>query len=283
MADFYVGATGFTKLHETNYTKYIVKRLGFESENMDHRPMMGFLVSDKTLDGKPTDNKRYPPVESLHTLLHALDDGSVFTTIHYNTHDAGTLRDQIDRLLNYRDPKTGESDLCWLCDSIQFNVAWPSGEVLEKIYNDWDFEIILQLSRKAMESMHMDPIGIAKRLHDEYEVVYHVLIDPSGGTGRGIDIDAAVQIKKAIEEYDAHPSVGFAGGINPDNVYSVIRNIYDKTGNEFFSIDAESGLRRKTGEGYGNDEMEMSKVQKYFTDAKEALSSIKLLEAAKSK
>lgn len=69
-----------------------------------------------------------------------------------------------------------------------------------------------------------------------------ILFDPSGG--RGVRTDFEWPSKDEIFQFNQFVSrVGFAGGINPNNVREVIETFLERT-NEPFWLDMESGVRR---------------------------------------
>lgn len=60
----YVGVTGLTTREEVESTIREFEQAGY-TLNSGHLPMIGFLVSQKTLHGEPTSNRRYPKIEDL--------------------------------------------------------------------------------------------------------------------------------------------------------------------------------------------------------------------------
>lgn len=78
----YVGITGPVNLEETKDICREFAEAGYSMES-NHIPMLGFLVSNKTLNEQPIKNRRYPPITSLPDLLKATDK-QVLTMIHYN-------------------------------------------------------------------------------------------------------------------------------------------------------------------------------------------------------
>lgn len=78
----YVGITGPTTVKEVKdicnefsqagyHAKSVMGNSRGNSTKTSHIPMLGFLVSYKTLSGQPTQNRRYPPVCELSELLKA--------------------------------------------------------------------------------------------------------------------------------------------------------------------------------------------------------------------
>ena len=81
-AKVYVGITGPVNVQETKDICREFSEAGYSMES-PHIPMLGFLVSYKTLNGQATQNRRYPPASSLPDLLKSTD-GQVLTMVHYN-------------------------------------------------------------------------------------------------------------------------------------------------------------------------------------------------------
>lgn len=113
----YVGVTGLTTVRETADTLKICSNLGFSMES-HHIPMFGFLVSQATLRGLPTQNRRYPPVTSLPDLF-AISAGQALNMIHYSSKDEESLSEQVRTLFD----GIYQSELC---QAIQLNILWPN-------------------------------------------------------------------------------------------------------------------------------------------------------------
>lgn len=94
----YVGITGPVNVQETRDICREFSEVGYTMETL-HIPMLGFLVSYKTLNGQPTQNRRYPPVNTLPELLRATE-GNVFTMVHYNSTEVNSLSNQVTQLFN---------------------------------------------------------------------------------------------------------------------------------------------------------------------------------------
>jgi len=265
----YIGATGFTKKHEVIYCNYLFEKLGFY--RTDHIPMLGFLVSDRTLRGEQTDNKRYVRIDEVHSLIQSADK-RVFRTIHYNTQDTSRLSDQIHELLDYRPEGTKNTlKMASSVDGIQLNMAWPDVGQLERMRDEFpDLYIILQVLDKVNPSM--TPQQAATKTVNEYSGLIHfVLYDSSGGTGKKVDLAAARKFYEELRDHGSDIGFGIAGGLSPENVADFVR--YFRTGPDtfldFLSIDVESGIRRVSEDGK-LDEMSMEKMQTYFTNAMRA-------------
>ena len=120
----YIGITGPVNVQETREIFREFSEAGY-SIDAPHIPMLGFLVSYKTLNGQPTSNRRYPPVSTLSELLQATE-GKVLTMIHYNSKERDSLYNQVAQIFDgiY---ETG------LCKAIQLNIVWPDLSQVAKI------------------------------------------------------------------------------------------------------------------------------------------------------
>ena len=94
----YVGITGPVNVQETKDICREFSKAGY-SMGSPHTPMLGFLVSYKTLNGQTTQNRRYPPANSLPELLKATD-GRVLTMVHYNSKETDTLSNQVAKIFD---------------------------------------------------------------------------------------------------------------------------------------------------------------------------------------
>ena len=227
---------------------------------MEHPPfpMLGFLVSYKTLNGQPTKNRRYPPVSRLPDLLRAIDR-QVLTMIHYNSKEVDTLPNQVAQIF-------GGVYENGLCRAIQLNIVWPDIGQVTKIKEQYpDMQIVFQASHKAMDGK--TPHQIAQRIRDYGDSISYFLIDPSGGRGMLFDLESSVAIYSELREQCPDLTVGFAGGFTGKNVVSILNELLKKTGGSNFCIDAERGLRDKITSAYGDDSLNIEKVREYLQSA----------------
>ena len=250
----YVGVTGPSSNEEVRQICEEFSSVGYTMES-DHLPMLGFLVSYKTLNGKETKNLRYPLTKNIPGLLDKTN-GQVFTMLHYNSRERNTLSDQINKLFEgiY---KSG------LCKALQLNIVWPNVDQIKRIKDKFpEMKIVFQASGSAMRKKSSQEV--AEGIEAYGNSIDYVLIDPSGGSGRPFRLDNFLGTFREINSTSPHLSLGFAGGFDGKNVSSRVKEIIDKTGSNSFSIDAEGGLRDKISEAYGNDLLNMKKVGDYL-------------------
>jgi phosphoribosylanthranilate isomerase len=257
----YVGITGPVNVQET---KDICREFSEEGYSMEspHIPMLGFLVSYKTLNGQATQNRRYPPANSLPELLRATN-GQVLTMVHYNSKETDTLSNQVAEIFDgvYENA---------LCQAIQLNIVWPNiGQVARIKEQHPEMKVVFQASHKAMDGK--TPNQIAKGVQNYGDSISYVLIDPSGGRGMPFDLESSVAIYSELREQCPDLTVGFAGGFTGENVAQRLREILRKIKANDFCIDAEGGLRDKVTSAYGDDLLNIEKVRGYLQSASSVL------------
>ena len=233
-----------------------------------HMPMLGFLVSYKTLaQGRNPGNLRYPELSDLSPLLEAAKD-KAFVTIHYNTRNREGLSDEVHALLEH--DKISERELC---DGLQLNVTWPDPVQVREIKDRYpELKLIISLSRDAMglPANPIPPKEIAERASVYSDAADYVLVDPSGGWGIPFDADHAASVYEALSDY-VPAARGFAGGLSGENARETVSRLSEALGSVDFSIDAESLLRDPVGPGYGNDILNQGKVHSYLTGVSRVL------------
>jgi phosphoribosylanthranilate isomerase len=257
----YVGITGPVNVQETKDICREFDEVGYSMVS-PHIPMLGFLVSYKTLNGQTTQNRRYPPANSLPELLRATD-GQVLTMVHYNSKEIGTLSNQVAQIFDgvYENG---------LCQAIQLNIVWPDiGQVARIKEQHPEMQIVFQASHKAMDGK--TPNQITKGVQDYGDSISYVLIDPSGGRGMPFDLESSVAIYSELREHCPDLTIGFAGGFTGENVAPRLKEILRQIEEDKFCIDAEGGLRDKVTSAYGDDLLNIEKVKGYLQSASSVL------------
>jgi phosphoribosylanthranilate isomerase len=255
----YVGVTGAVSEAEVMAIVDAFEKNGLTMQS-PHMPMNGTLVSYKTLDlGNNPGNRRYPEMKEIPGIL-AATKNKTFNTIHFNTKRPEVLSSDIKTVMEF-----GGIYKNGLCQGVQYNVAWPPIDEIDKIRSEYpDLKMILQLSSKATEGMSQKEI-VEKAA--EYADTDYVLIDPSCGKGLGFDIEYSVNLYRKLKEGGIKATVGFAGGLSGENVAGVIGDLIARMKTDEFVIDAEGNLRDKITPAYGDDVMNIEKVRKYISAA----------------
>lgn len=218
-----------------------------------HKPLIGFLVSNKTLYGDGTRNRRFPAFRELTGLLN-LASLSVKTAVHYNTSNYDNISSEICDMMS------GIAAI----DVLQINTTrWLDEIEIRKIKEQFsDVNVSIQLSENCMKGM--TAADIAKRI-SLYHGIEYVLIDPSRGRGKELDIIRSCNIYRESKKRNPEIHIAFAGGISGANVASIIAGLFEHLETIDFSIDAEGKLRDKhSNDFFGDDDLNLSKVREYL-------------------
>lgn len=247
----YIGITGFTEkkqvLDTLNYINLI------ESEK---NYMFGFLVSKKTLNFEEIKNKRYLNFKSFKELKDLMDLTSnrpnIVNMIHFNTNNREFSKELIPLLT-----ELGNS-----VEAIQFNLGFIELNEYKKIRKEFpNIKLLFQLNNTILENYSIQEIYLTlKEIKFEY-----MLIDLSGGKGTGLDPKHLINSYKEFDTKNLNINIGIAGGLSPDNVEDTIKEL-NKFNIDYF-IDAESQLRDKLSNTYGDDVWNQEKVNKYIKNS----------------
>lgn len=254
----YVGVTGCVNNQEVEGVLKEFLESGY-SMCGKHKPMLGFLLSYKTLNGESTDNLRYPYLEDVPDMV---DSSYVFNMIHYNSRHIDSLAEQVASIFYWIYPK---------CHALQLNIPWPCVKQVGKIKERFpDMSIVFQASQKAMENRSRNEI--VHGLREYGDSLSYVLIDPSGGRGKPFDVDNSLALFLELRSSFPELAIGFAGGLNSENVAGVLEQVVGRLGDSDFCIDVESGVRDKITDDYGNDLLNLKKVKSYLRSSYDVLS-----------
>lgn len=260
-AKAYVGVTGPVCVEETIAICREFSLAGYSMQT-PHIPMLGFLVSDKTLRGQETKNRRYPEVWKIPYMLDRIH-GDVFTMIHYSTKEPDSLSDQVKQIFEdiYEEG---------LCRAMQMNIVWPDIKQVTEVKRRYpEMQLVFQASFRAMEGK--SPKELADRISAYGDLIDYALIDPSGGRGEPFDVKSSVAVYSELKQKCPGLRIGFAGGLTGEDVSDKVKEVVEKVGASDFCIDAEGGLRDKITPAYGDDLLNMQKVRAYLQAASLAL------------
>ncbi len=250
----YIGITGAVNKQEVEDICKEFTEADYTMKSF-HLPMLGFLISYKTLNSQPTLNRRYPNITKLPELLEQADN-RVLTMIHYNSGERDSLVEQVSKLFDgiYSNG---------LCRAIQLNIVWPDTRQVKTIKDKFpEMKIVFQASHKAM--VNKNSAETVRMIKDYEDSLDYVLIDPSGGRGIEFNIEDSLGLYSELREHVQDLTIGFAGGFNGGNVLDRLRQIIAEIGETNFFIDAEGGLRDKLSDDYGNDLLNIKKVRAYL-------------------
>lgn len=271
----YIGFTGVYSEHEANA---IINRFEGNGITMQshHVPMVGVLVSDKTLRREKTENARYARVNEI-TDIFQVTNGRAINMIHYNNHKETKLAEEVINLFLgenlYENSENKPYTLEDFCNAIQFNVTWPRVEQLKKIKEFFpEMQMVFSVNSEILGNLN------AKNISDNIEKKYsglidYVLFDVSGGRGLvpgNNTLNKYFKVYNLLSDKLSEVTFIFAGGINGKNVGEKVMEVYNQIGTYDFGIDAEGGLRTPIDEknpGYGKDLLNISRFERYAKNA----------------
>ncbi len=266
----YIGVTGITTVSEAEATaRFMDTHLSRAS--IPHLGAIGVLVNDATLHGRPTDNLRCPPLHDVPKILKVAlrANFEVLTVIHYTCKEPYTLFEGVKAILDFCHEDEGDP----LCSAIQLNGGaervWETE--LKRIKEAYPAtKIIYQLPAHDLRSADD---AVVEEVERKIQWIDHILIDPSGGRGELFDLTRLRPCIAALRErFDG--TLGFAGGLNGDNVALMLALFSALLDDPCFSVDAERGLRRSLGPGYGNDTYDPWKAEHYFSESVRGFSEL---------
>ncbi len=242
----YVGITGFMHAQEVQEAV----RTFAEAAGEDADLMVGVLVSRKTLDGLPPGQPgRYPPVAEVPGIFATAQTPPCLRLIHYNSREPD-VAGQLARLSSAAGANA---------DGFQLNIAWPDPDDLRRVPA---CRLVLQVGGQAMKEAGGTPEGVVRRLAPYEGIVTDVLVDPSGGRGLALDVDAASRFVETIAHAYPALGIGVAGGLSADTIADVaplLRRF------PFLSVDAEGRLRD------ADDRLDLAKATAYVQCAAAAM------------
>lgn len=213
----YVGITGIVTPDDLDTVKECVCTLHNKCPTVpggdpSHRLMAGVLVSYKTLNGRPTTNRRYPKIEVVNDLLDGCLGYGAFPVVHYNTQSKGEdFAREMEQLVKLLPHMRG----------LQLNVVCPDPETVRSFTSGVGqrVEVILQINHTSLVKSAIAPAKVGHPC--EYAMGYvgisHALIDASGGNGKLFDPRTTDTITETLYQLKClGVRLGLAGGLGPD-------------------------------------------------------------------
>ncbi|MBN2141923.1 hypothetical protein JW711_01210 [Candidatus Woesearchaeota archaeon] len=252
----YVGITGFKTKKEIRFANAVFSNNGLPND--EWTAMYGILSSNKRLRDFSSEGARSPALNQVHGLVEEVSKGSL-PAMHYYTPDQGSIETDVKRLFS----ETGIYDDN-LCRAVQLNSKWPEPAQVERIMESFnEMSIILQLPRRATEGMH--PETIAKKAKEYDSMIRYLLVEPSGGEGRDLDLEKTINLMLVLHEFMPDTLIGLAGGLSEKNAGQVVG--YTKMSYTYkFFFDAEGKLRTSDDKG-----LDLAKVGRYVAKAAYAI------------
>lgn len=264
----YIGAVGIKNREEAIAVAEIIKDLNYRRAG--YFMQIGVQVTPRVInDVSKESNRRLPDnLTEVADIFECTREilGDVFNVVHYSERDKTKIVDRIEQIFD----KTGIFS-AGLCRAVQLNGYLNEIKVndLERIKKNYhQLKIIMQINSEMMKILEFNGAAtILSRLRSISRFIDYVLIDPSGGEGRKIKVWKSIVLAKMIKKEIPDLGVGFAGGLDWDNVNFTVLKIRQLLQSKNFSIDAESGLRDRVGDGYGNDDFNIEKAEHYLRNA----------------
>ncbi|MAE68540.1 hypothetical protein CL635_01895 [bacterium] len=240
----YIGVSAVTTTEEAQAVSasFIAQDITFESS---HTPMVGFLLSREQPEDRPLSSLRYTELGSVSKLIGSVDV-HVGTALHYETSYPESLTDDICALLETLSKNK-------LPSALQLNVEFFEGlsDSFKEIRRQYpDILLILQLRSLQL------PQSIAQ-FGDSLD---YILIDSSCGKGERVDTKRAIEMYHEIQVKMPEVTVGFAGGLSPENLDEILPAL-SKHIDSGFCIDAESQIRTK------DDHLDLHRTDMYIARA----------------
>ncbi len=241
-----------------------------DKEKLNFPVAIGFQISNKSIN-QGTANSRQPLFEHLKKMEDISRNYGLIPTFHYYTKDNSTIIGDLEKLVSLN-PQPDQKLL-------QFNTLPPSSKTLEKV-KKLGFNTIFKVPvsnlslgrhavwRKGQEVQDFnfgDVMTLVGMVHERKDFIDYVMFDPSHGIGLLLDLSVnSLAVRFGKEIYEKFPKMGlvYAGGIGPENVSSVVKDLSQHFP-KGFSIDTENRVRI-------NDRLDVGLVKKYLTNACEA-------------
>lgn len=257
----YIGVTGIFALEDL----VVAIREAFYNRQTpfpkNYQLMIGVLVSYKTMSGRRSEKfpNRYPPIESIPSLLDLNPGGFLTYLIHYNSRQPN-LSNQLTMLVEI----CGQN-----LEGFQLNICWPDPKELHKFREEGhQHAIVLQIGREAFGVINKNPTILADKISAEYSgLIDYVLLDPSGGEGKEMNIDKTDEYLSELYGRGLNDKIrfGIAGGLHSGNLES-IRPLVEKY--DSLSIDAEGKLRHPH-----DDTLNHQELARFISAAKRLMTS----------
>lgn len=263
MSKPYIGITGFKTKEQI---EAVLNGLSPADRSFfiknDYQLMLGVTASDKRLNDVMSEGKTSPRIGEIENMFEAVFAGRnqvvssfCLPMIHYFTSVPQMLYDEVCKL--FQSGTVGWLYKQNLCKAIQINQDWPSVGSLQSIkYALPELQIVVQLSPNALTASDE---SIIERASHYANLASHILIDPSGGNAKQLDLTRGVKLLNRLKQVLPNLHIGAAGGFGPDNIDSAVQQLgsgaYKK-----FCVDAQGKLRTE-------DQLDPAKANNYITEA----------------
>lgn len=270
-----IGVCGFMRPDEVHAVIALLDRLAATGRIPPGWPgvgqlRIGVLASEKTLRGQENRHPlRYPKREDIAAIFEAeFADPRVANFLHVaaDPHSHSILPTM---MLAVQYAGCGGDTL----DGYQINVPWPLPRDVEILVAEarrnrrrYPARLLLQVGPLALAQVDRDPKRMRDLLSRYRTMLDEVLIDPSGGTGRAVDLDEAERLLAAAREALPHARLGLAGGLDAQAVAALAEHPLWRAHPDLF-IDTESRVRTDDA---GGGHLDLEQVRSYLLAAARA-------------
>jgi len=246
----YVGITGFMHADEVAFAT---------EQARGSLLMVGVLATERTLAGLPSGKpNRYPRAEDMAGIFPERGHGTL-SLLHVAVSEGMPLLETLDAA-----SVTGGKNM----EGIQLNVAFPDPAAL-RLWKEGREPganyLVLQCGPAMISAADRRPRRVARAILPYVGIADAVLIDDSAGHGKPLDGAFVAACFEEIADHDWDLGIGAAGGLTGESLSRLLRDPIREFGP--FSIDAEGGLRRGSG-----DQLDFGLVTEYLEAAREAFS-----------
>lgn len=255
----YLGITGVANRTELSRCLFAFDKYGLFRDECSHIPMIGLLISHKIFEESYPHKRIFVTVGDTFELLELIGKKRVFKTIHYNSPNEKFSSEVIDIL----ERKQNGTVLGEMVDGVQINILNPDNTQIKRIKERFPLlDLILQVNTKMIKNK--DDIKALKRYSNRE--IDRILIDPSRGKGKSIDLYSLSEVSKykIIKKTFTAQTIGFAGGFTGENISPRFDRISEMLGTHLVSIDTQSGIQ-------GVDEMDQKEMESYVSGFMKAL------------
>ncbi|MEK7546067.1 MAG: hypothetical protein AAB554_03240 [Patescibacteria group bacterium] len=198
---------------------------------LPHQLHSGVMMSFKSLNGIRTKWAAvWPKNAEIEKIF--VRHADVLNVLHYADYDGHTGLDDLRHAVMYGGPRL---------DGLQLDMPWPSPKLVAALKKAHpEVRIILQVGRRALDQVSDDPKRLPERLEKYQDAIDDVLLDKSGGEGRGLDAAVLRPFVEAVRKRMPRLGVTLAGGLGPDTLHLVAPLVRDFPA---LAIDAQGRLR----------------------------------------
>ena len=244
MPKSYVGITGFETGAQVGAVRAALPT--------DRLLMVGCGIHGKPPDWNPFKwPNRCPPTPRLSGIF--LPYNNVLNILHIHPDAGFDLFENLSRAHEAAGP-------CF--HGFQLNTMWPSVKALVQYKKRHPGACItIALQEESLDAVNWEPKAVARRLALYGDTFDRVILDPSAGEGKAINVDFTRRTYEAIEKLLPNVGLVAAGGLHGDNAEESLSDLLRQFA---LSTDAESKLR-----DFPADLLNMRKAIRYVqaTDA----------------